>query len=59
MKQTILITLVFVIAFATSLLLDIELIFKNNVRYTIVVAFIIVEFIIGFLALKEISKPKK
>lgn len=56
MKQLLVILLTFTTTFATSFLLDLHFINCNIVRYVIVIAFIIVQFIIGFQILKTISK---
>lgn len=40
--------------FATSLLLDLEFIYKNWVRYWLVVLLILCELAVGFLVLKGI-----
>ena len=49
--------LTFVIAFATSLLLDLE-IFKNPVRYILVLLFIALELLTGALLLKAFLNKK-
>ncbi|BFM41670.1 hypothetical protein CFS9_03110 [Flavobacterium sp. CFS9] len=59
MKRAITVIVIFLLAFATSLLLDIDFIATNNVRYTLVVGFIAFEFVIGWNILKSISTQKK
>jgi hypothetical protein len=52
-KSLFIIIITFVIAFATSALLNLEWIATNNVRYILVVLLIAVELLSGFLYLKS------
>ena len=53
MKKLLIIILTFVIAFATTLLFDLQFINTNFVRKGLVTLLIIIEIIIGFLVLKN------
>lgn len=55
MKILTIIAVTFIAAFITSLLLDFDLFAKNIVRYVLVVALIITEFVIGFFYAKSES----
>jgi len=52
MKYIFTIVVTFIIAFATSLLLDLSFISQNIIRYYLVVILIIVELATGFIILK-------
>jgi hypothetical protein len=52
-KSLFIIIITFVIAFATSALLNLEWIAANNVRYILVILLIAVELLAGFLYLKS------
>ena len=53
MKKLLIIILTFVIAFATTLLFDLQFINTNFVRKGLVTLLIFIEIIIGFLVLKN------
>lgn len=48
----------FLIAFATSLLLELKM-FQNPVRYILVIVLILVEIYFGFIVFKFVSASKK
>jgi uncharacterized membrane protein len=53
------IIIVFIIAFATSALLDIAFVARNWMRYALVILIILLELYIGFMYVKsEVSKIK-
>lgn len=52
MKYIITIIATFLIAFATSLLFELNFISQNIIRYYLVVILIVVELLVGFLILK-------
>lgn len=52
-KLIIVILVTFLLAFATSLLLELP-IFKHWLRQSIVIAFVLVEFLLGFVVFKSI-----
>lgn len=55
LKIIVAIIIVFVIAFATSILLEIEFIKRNWLRYALVVLIILLELFIGFMYVKSES----
>lgn len=59
MKQIVITIITFAIAFATSLLLDLEFIAKNQVRYILVILFIVAQLIIGFNVVKVVTLKKQ
>lgn len=58
MKYILTIFITFIVAFTTSLLFEIDFIKLNTVRYALVVLFIAIELLTGFLILKTIAKEK-
>jgi len=52
MKYIVTIVITFIVAFATSLLFELDFISQNIVRYYLVIILIIVELATGFIILK-------
>jgi hypothetical protein len=59
MKIPITIIVTFLVAFLTSFLLDLQIINTNPVRYWLVVLFIVVEIITGFIMVVSVIKEMK
>lgn len=59
MKKVVIIVLVFLLAFLTTVLFEIDFISRNNIRCFLVVLLIIMEFVIGFFVLKNIGVEEK
>jgi len=59
MKIPTIIIITFLVAFLTSFLLDVAIIYNNPVRYWLIVAFIIVEIISGFILVLSAAKSFK
>ena len=59
MKKLFIIIFTFAIALATSTLLDWDFIAKNYFRIGLVIAFIIIEMVIGYFAFKYELKNQK
>lgn len=53
MKEILIIVVTFVVAFATTIVLDWSFVATNNIRYGLVVLLIVIELIIGFNAVKS------
>jgi hypothetical protein len=56
MKYITTILLTFILAFATSMLFEIDFIKNNPVRYVLVTLIIAIELLAGLLIIKQISK---
>lgn len=59
MKIPIIIIATFIVAFITSFLLDMQIIRSNPVRYWIIVAFILMEFVTGIILVLSAVKEFK
>jgi hypothetical protein len=59
MKIPIIIIVTFLVAFLTSFLLDLQIIYTNPVRYWLTVLFIAVEIITGFIMIVSVLKEMK
>lgn len=59
MKSIIVVACTFLIAFLTSLLLDVDLVSRNWVRYSLVVLLVVCELAAGFMVLKGLFISKK
>lgn len=59
MKKIGIIVLVFLLAFLTSALFEIDFISKNMVRCVLVIMLIIMEFVTGFFVLKNMNIEEK
>lgn len=59
MKYILIIILTFIVAFATSLLLELHFIAKSNIRITLVAILILIELIGGAIVFYQLAKEEK